>query len=63
MSFLWETNEDAESKKGKFFLACTGYPSCHETSLIDVELVEQYFIVMEEQVNSARVAAILWKQS
>lgn len=32
-----------KSKKGKFFLACTGYPSCHETSLIDVELVEQYF--------------------
>ncbi len=32
-----------KSKKGKFFLACTGYPSCHETSLIDVELVEKYF--------------------
>lgn len=32
-----------KSKKGKFFLTCTGYPSCHETSLIDVDLVERYF--------------------
>lgn len=32
-----------KSKKGKFFLACTGYPSCHETALIDVELIENYF--------------------
>ena len=32
-----------KSQRGKFFLACTGYPSCHETSLIDVELVERYF--------------------
>ena len=32
-----------KSKKGKFFLACTGYPACHETAFIDVELVEQYF--------------------
>lgn len=32
-----------KSKKGKFFLSCTGYPNCHETGLIDVEFVEQYF--------------------
>lgn len=32
-----------KSKKGKFFLACTGYPACHETDLIDVDLVERYF--------------------
>lgn len=32
-----------KSKKGKFFLACTGYPACHETALINVDLVEQYF--------------------
>lgn len=32
-----------KSQRGKFFLACTGYPSCHETALIDVELVERYF--------------------
>ena len=32
-----------KSKKGKFFLACTGYPACHETALIDVDLVERYF--------------------
>lgn len=32
-----------KSRKGKFFLACTGYPVCHETALVDVELVEQYF--------------------
>ena len=32
-----------KSRKGKFFLACTAYPACHETALIDVELVEQYF--------------------
>lgn len=32
-----------KSKKGAFFLVCTGYPGCHETDLIDVDLVEQYF--------------------
>lgn len=32
-----------KSRKGKFFLACTSYPACHETALVDVELVEQYF--------------------
>lgn len=32
-----------KSKKGKFFLSCTGYPNCHETGLVDVDLVEQYF--------------------
>jgi hypothetical protein len=32
-----------KSKKGKFFLSCTGYPACHETGLIDVDLVERYF--------------------
>ena len=32
-----------KSKKGKFFLACTSYPACHETALIDVDLVERYF--------------------
>lgn len=32
-----------KSKKGKFFLACTGYPACHETALVDVDLVERYF--------------------
>ena len=32
-----------KSKKGKFFLTCTGYPACHETALIDVDLVERYF--------------------
>ena len=31
-----------KSKKGKFFLACTGYPTCHKTAHIDVDLVEQY---------------------
>jgi hypothetical protein len=32
-----------KSKKGKFFLGCTGYPACQETSLVDVDLVERYF--------------------
>lgn len=32
-----------KSKKGKFFLSCTGYPACHETAFVDVNLVEQYF--------------------
>ena len=32
-----------KSKKGKYFLACTSYPACHETALIDVDLVERYF--------------------
>ena len=32
-----------KSKKGKFFLGCTGYPACNETALIDVDLVERYF--------------------
>ncbi len=32
-----------KSKKGKFFLGCTGYPACRKTSLVDVDLVERYF--------------------
>lgn len=32
-----------KSKKGKFYLSCTGYPACHETAFVDVDLVEQYF--------------------
>lgn len=32
-----------KSKRGKFFLACSGYPTCQETALVDVNLVEQYF--------------------
>ena len=32
-----------KSKKGKFFLACSAYPTCKNTELVDVDLVEQYF--------------------
>lgn len=32
-----------KSKKGKFFLSCTGYPTCQKTALVDVDLVEMYF--------------------
>lgn len=32
-----------KSRKGKFFLACTGYPNCKEIAVIDVDLVERYF--------------------
>lgn len=32
-----------KSSKGKFFFSCTGYPTCHETGLIDVDFVERYF--------------------
>lgn len=31
-----------KSKKGKFFLACTGYPLCNKTELINIETVEDY---------------------
>lgn len=32
-----------KSKKEKFFLACTGYPSCRTTSFVEVDFVEKYF--------------------
>lgn len=32
-----------KSSKGKFYLGCTGYPACHKTALVDVDLVERYF--------------------
>lgn len=32
-----------KSKKGRFFLSCTGYPACNETSLIDATLLDDYF--------------------
>lgn len=32
-----------KSKKGKFFLACTGYPTCQHTELPDVDFIERYF--------------------
>lgn len=31
-----------KSKQGKFFLACTGFPDCKKTTLIDKDLVEEY---------------------
>ncbi len=32
----------AKSKKGNFFLSCTGYPQCKRTEFVDVWLVEEY---------------------
>jgi hypothetical protein len=32
-----------KSRQGKFFLSCSRYPSCTQTQLIDVDLVERYF--------------------
>jgi hypothetical protein len=32
-----------KSKRGKFFLSCTGFPHCSETSLVETELIEKYF--------------------
>lgn len=31
------------NKNGKFFLGCSGYPSCHNMETITVELIENYF--------------------
>ena len=31
-----------KSRKGNFFLGCTGYPACGETKFVDVGLVEEY---------------------
>ena len=31
-----------KSRKGKFFLSCTGDSNCRETALVDVDLVEHY---------------------
>ena len=30
-------------KTGKFFLGCTGYPTCQSTEFVEAELVEDYF--------------------
>ena len=38
-----------KSKKGKFFLSCTGYPTCQGTELIDVDTVEKYFYRHKKQ--------------
>lgn len=32
-----------KSKKGKFFIACVGYPLCDKTERVDVDIVERYF--------------------
>lgn len=31
-----------KSKKGKFFVACTGYPECNQTDLVNLDFVEEY---------------------
>lgn len=31
-----------KSRKGKYFLSCTGYPVCSETKFVEVDLVEGY---------------------
>ena len=42
-SVCGKTMQLKKSKKGKFFLACSGYPSCSSTDLIDVDFVDDYF--------------------
>ena len=32
-----------KSKRGKFFLACAGYPACRKTLPIDIDMIEEYF--------------------
>lgn len=32
-----------KSKKGKFFLACMGYPKCKTTAFVEADFVEEYF--------------------
>jgi ssDNA-binding Zn-finger/Zn-ribbon topoisomerase 1 len=32
-----------KAKQGRFFLGCTGYPTCKYSELVTVELVEEYF--------------------
>ena len=32
-----------KNKKGRFYLACTGYPNCEKTQFVDEALVENYF--------------------
>lgn len=32
-----------KGKSGKYFLVCTGYPTCSRTDLIEVDLVERFF--------------------
>jgi ssDNA-binding Zn-finger/Zn-ribbon topoisomerase 1 len=31
-----------KSRNGKFFMACTNYPLCNKTMLVDVDLIEKY---------------------
>lgn len=31
-----------KNKKGNFFIACTGYPSCKQTALVTLDFVEEY---------------------
>lgn len=33
-----------KSRNGKFFLACIGYPSCKETDLVDINIVDKYLL-------------------
>lgn len=32
-----------KSKRGKFFLACAGYPACRKTLPVDIDMIEEYF--------------------
>lgn len=32
-----------KSKRGKFFLACSNYPKCENTQLVEVKIVQDYF--------------------
>ncbi|SEH74070.1 Superfamily I DNA and/or RNA helicase [Ruminococcus flavefaciens] len=45
-----------KSKSGKFFLSCTGYPACTQTSFLSVDLVEEYLYVPKPDGSKVLVA-------
>lgn len=45
-------------KKGKFFLACMGYPKCKTTAFVEAVLLKNILIVMVEQDRNVYVVSI-----
>lgn len=47
-----------KGRSGKFFLSCTGYPACTQTSFLSVDLVEEYLYVPKAPGSEILVARL-----
>lgn len=53
-----KTMQMKRGKSGKFFLSCTGYPTCTHTSFLSRDLVEDYLYIPESSESKTLVSRL-----